>query len=56
MILKFLHCKDGQGIVEYALIIAFIALALIAGIFILYSGMDNSYRSTSHLLNTTSST
>lgn len=39
----FINNEEGQGLVEYALIIAVIALAVIAAMTVLRSGIGTSY-------------
>jgi pilus assembly protein Flp/PilA len=50
LIARFVREEEGQDLVEYALLIAFVSLAAIAGMSALGAGINNKYSSISATL------
>jgi len=47
----FLSEESGQGMVEYALIISFVAIALISGLVLMKNGLAGSFGSSANEIN-----
>lgn len=47
---NFLYAEEGQGMVEYGLIIGLVAIALIAGVGVLSGGADAVFKSIGNTL------
>ncbi len=52
MLQRFLGEEEGQTLVEYGLLISFIALVLIAVLTVMGKKMSNSFNATSNQMNT----
>lgn len=51
LVKKLINDQSGQGLVEYALIIAFIAILLIGALGLVKGGIENSFTDISTILN-----
>jgi pilus assembly protein Flp/PilA len=43
LLIRLLHDDDGQDIVEYALLVAFVSLAIIPAVNVMATGLDTAY-------------